>query len=63
MLWTILKEQSATLCPFIKVYHVKGTISDKEFLEIKEVAFSKDLETMFENRHFKEGERWMLGAC
>lgn len=32
--------QRATWCSFIKKYHIKGIISDKQLLEIKKVAFS-----------------------
>lgn len=36
---------------------IKGVISDKQFLEIKDVVFSKDLEAVFGNTHFKGGKR------
>lgn len=49
--------QRATWCSFIKKYHIKGIISDEQLLEIKKVAFSKDLEATFRSTHFKERER------
>lgn len=46
----------------MKKYHIKGVISDKQFLEIKDVVFTKILEAVFGNTHFKGGKRWKLGA-
>lgn len=62
MQWTALKEQNAIQCPFIKKYHKKDNISNKQFLEIKEVVFSKDLEAMFGMSHFNRSAKWKLGA-
>jgi len=30
---------------------------------MKEIVSSKDMEATFGNTHFKEGERWKVGAC
>lgn len=61
MQWTALKDQHAIQCPFIKKYK-KNVISDKQFLEIKEVVFSKDLEVSFGTLYFKGSKKWNLGA-
>lgn len=61
MQWTDRKGQNVIQCPFIKK-NKKDIISDKQFLAIKEVVFSKDLEASCGISHFNGREKWKLGA-